>query len=437
MGSKGVLRVDCDMAGDIAIFPYWPTLARLMLALGLGLFVGVERERRRKEAGLRTFAFVSLLGAIGGLLGRPFAELALVLLGVLIVLLNIETIRTGEGAEITTSAALLVTGFVGLMAGQGHTFTPTAVGVITAGLLAWKEPLAGFSVALTEAEFRSAVLLGILAFVVYPVLPAGTVDPWHVLEPRSAWITVILIAGLGFMNYVLLKVYGSRGIELTGFLGGLVNSTVTTTELAQRVPESQGFFAEAAYRGIVLAIAAMLARNAVILGALAPRALQASAVPLGLMFAIASSVALLSHRHPNSPDGPNVRQEPLPSLASPFSPISAIKFGLVFLILQVAGNAAQRMLGSTGLFAVSAVGGLVSSASAVAAAANLTALDAVNPQIAGIAAIIASLTSACVSLPVVARVARDRGLVRRVIRVLGGVAVGAVLGLFAQYLLHG
>ena len=80
--------------------PDLPTLARP--ALALGLLVGIERERRRKEAGLRTFAFASVLGAMGGLLGDSYALLALALLGVLIVLLNLETIRTGEGSEITT-----------------------------------------------------------------------------------------------------------------------------------------------------------------------------------------------------------------------------------------------------------------------------------------------------------------------------------------------
>ena len=78
---------------------------------------------------------------------------------------------TKEGAEITTSAALFITAFAGLLAGQGHTFTPSALGIATAALLAWKEPLAGFSHALTEAEFRSAILLAMLAFVAYPVLP--------------------------------------------------------------------------------------------------------------------------------------------------------------------------------------------------------------------------------------------------------------------------
>src|SRR6185437_14511395 len=104
-------------------WPYLPTLARLSLALAIGLFIGIERERRRKEAGLRTFAFASALGAAGGLLGESYALLGLV--GILVVFLNIETIRTDEGAEITTSAALFVTAFIGVLAGQGHTFTPT------------------------------------------------------------------------------------------------------------------------------------------------------------------------------------------------------------------------------------------------------------------------------------------------------------------------
>jgi uncharacterized membrane protein (DUF4010 family) len=193
------------MSPELSMWPYMPTLARLALALAIGLFIGIERERRQKVAGVRTFAFAAVLGAVGGLLGEHFGLLAIGLLGVLVVLLNLDTLWSGEGAEITTSAALLVTGFAGLLAGQGHTFTPTLVGIVTAALLAWKEPLAGFSHALTESELRSAILLAILAFVVYPVLPPGTLDPWGLIDPREAWITVILIAALGFANYVLLK----------------------------------------------------------------------------------------------------------------------------------------------------------------------------------------------------------------------------------------
>ncbi|HEX3702626.1 MAG TPA: DUF4010 domain-containing protein [Vicinamibacterales bacterium] len=427
------------MGHDTAAWPYWPTLVRLALALGIGLFVGIERERRRKEAGLRTFAFAALLGGVGGLLDERFALLALGLLGVLVILLNVETIHTGEGAEITTSAALFVTGFAGVLAGEGHTFTPTVIGVATAGLLAWKEPLAGFSVALTESEFRSAVLLAIVAFVVYPVLPTGSVDPWHLVEPRAAWVTVILIAALGFANYVLLKLYGARGIELTGFLGGLVNSTVTVTELANRVRQSEGLFADVAFKGVILATAAMLVRNGVILAVLAPAAFREGAIPLMLMLLGTGAAAWLQPTR--LPDGPG-RQDhmapgaPLPTLESPFSATAALKFGLVFLALQIGGTLAQRALGTFGFYAVSLAGGAVSSASAVASAATLAAAGTLSPDVAGAGAIIASGTSALVDLPIVARLAGDRRLTRRVGWAFGATVLLGVIGTLLQLALH-
>jgi len=222
--------------------------------------VGLERQWRRKEAGLRTFGLASLLGCMGGLLGPGYALMGLGLLGLLVIFLNVQSLLAGQGTELTTSVALLVTGFTGVFCGLGHTLTPVAVSVVSAALLAWKEPMAGFSIGLTEAELRSAILLAILAFVIYPALPAGAVDPWGLVDLRTAWVTVLLIAGIGFATYVLLKLYGARGIELTGFLGGLVNSTVTVAELAGRVGETPEL-AEVAYRGVMIATAAMVVRN--------------------------------------------------------------------------------------------------------------------------------------------------------------------------------
>jgi uncharacterized membrane protein (DUF4010 family) len=400
--------------------------------VAIGLFVGVERERRGKEAGSRTFAFAALLGAVGGLLGPPFPPLALGLLGVLVVLLNVETIRTGEGAEITTSAALLITGFAGILAGQEHTFTPTLLGVVTAALLAWKEPLTGFSRAVTESELRSAVLLAILAFVIYPVLPPGSIDPWHLIEPRSAWVTVILIAALGFLNYILLKIYGVRGIEFTGFLGGLVNSTVTVTELANRAYTSGRTLSEVAYRGMLLATAAMLVRNAFILGIFAPAALLRSLLAFVLMVGGAAAVAFWSSTRTAASEDANSREPPLTMLQSPFALTATLKFGLLFLTLQVLGTLATRRLGEAGFYVVSAIGGVVSSASAVASAAALAAAGTLPPAAAGVGALLASLASALVNLPVVARVGGDKALTLRITWASVGLSVLGIMGALLQ-----
>jgi uncharacterized membrane protein (DUF4010 family) len=413
-------------------WPYLIVFERLSLALAIGLLVGIERERRGKDAGLRTFGFVALLGALGGLLGESYALLSIVLLGLLIIFLNLQTLRLNQGTELTTSIALLITGFVGILSGQGHTLTPTAVGVTTAALLAWKEPLAIFSIKLSEAEFRSAILLGILAFVIYPALPEGSIDPWGALEPRVAWVTIILIAGIGFINYILWKIYGDRGIELTGFLGGLVNSSVTSRELAQRTQETHGEITEVAYRGILLATAAMLIRNAVLLAILAPDALRASAVAFGLMLSTCIVLALL---HRQSPSNSLTKPEtPVLNLQSPFSLSAALKFGFVLVVIQVAGVLGQYTLGHLGVYITSLLGGLFSSSSAVAAAASLASHGTIPSGVAGISAVIASLTSVVVHLPLVMGLG-NRSLSARLARAVGIVAVAGGMGAFLQGIL--
>jgi uncharacterized membrane protein (DUF4010 family) len=395
------------MSLPLTEWPYPLTLERLGLALAIGLFVGLERERRRKASGVRTFGFVTLLGCLGGLLGESYALLSIFLLGVLIVFLNLQTLRADRGTELTTSAALLVMGVVGVLCGQGHTFTPVAVGVATAALLASKEPLKGFSVHLSDAELRSAILLAILAFVIYPALPTGPIDPWNVLVPREAFLTVILIAGIGFVNYILWKMYGARGIELTGFLGGLVNSTVAVSELAARVQDTGGQLADIAYRGSILATAAMVVRNTVILAILAPGALTTAAVGHAGMLVACGGLILL-HKKPAEPDA----ETPVLHLESPFSLKAALKYGCIFLILQILAVLAQQVLGQVGVYVTSVFGGLVSSASTVAAAASLSSQGTISSTTAGTSAVLASLTSAVVNVPLIIR-ARQRQLAWR------------------------
>ncbi len=461
-------------------YPFPPTLERLVLALALGLVVGLERERRSKEAGLRTFAFVTLLGALGGLQGESYTLAALALVGVLAVFLNLQSLRSRQVAELTTSAALFLMAFAGVLCGQGHRLTPSALAVGTAALLTWKRPLAGFSQALSETELRSAITLAILAFVIYPALPLGKVDRWDLLDLRGALIIVILIAGIGFANYVLLKLYGARGVELTGFLGGLVNSTVTVSEMAVRVRETGGALADVAYRGVMLATVAMLLRNAILLALLAPAALLVAWLPFTLMLVAGAVLALYrvgavaNSRAPvavslagtlvavdrgaagaepggagvadgagdggaGGADGAGEASPPPPDLRleSPFSIRSALQLGLLFVGLQVAGTLAQRTLGEMGFYSVSVVGGLLSSSSAVASAAALAAQHTISPWVAGTGALLASLVSALVNWPLIARLSHSAELKRRTAWALCALAGLGVAGFLAAGLVNG
>lgn len=406
-------------------WPYLPSLTRLSLALALGLLIGLERERRGKEAGLRTFGFVALLGAMGGALGDQYAYLILIMTGVLAAFLNIHRLRTNETTELTTSAAMLITCVAGILCGKGHTATPASIIVIVTALLAWKDRLAGFSLGLTENEMRSALLLGILAIVIYPALPLGAIGPWKLIEPRAAWVTVILIAGIGFINYVLWKLYGARGVVMAGFLGGLVNSSVTVNELASRAKDSDTV--SVAYRGILLATAAMIIRNAGLLFMLAPTAALSASVPFALMLLVNAGWFFLDR---NAMHFTNEKQAEPVDLPLPFSLSAALKYGLLFLVLHVAGVVMQQSLGEMGFYAVSLVGGVVSSASAVAAAASLLTNESVSAHVASTGAVIASLASVLINLPFVLQ-ARDRGLTWRLTLAMLTISLAGIAGTVA------
>jgi uncharacterized membrane protein (DUF4010 family) len=183
----------------------------------------------------------------------------------------------------------------------------------------------------------------------------------------------------------------------------------------------------------------MLVRNAVILGLLAPFALINAAIALALMIA-GASIAIFWRRtdkHNSESSRDELRLESsettlLPTLESPFSLTAALKFGIIFLALDVAGTLAQRSLGETGFYVVSALGGLVSSASAVASAANLSAAGTLSPYVAGNGAVIASAMSVIVNLPLVARLAKDRGLTLKTAGALGIILLLGAIGCIIQ-----
>ena len=412
-----------------ADWPYSQSLMRLALGLALGLLIGLERERRGKEAGLRTFGFIGLMGAIGGALGGGYGLAALAATGLLVLILNVSSLRAEQGTELTTSAAMMVTAMAGILCGQGHTLPPAAVMVIAAALLAWKERLADFSMGVSEGEIRSALLLAILAIVIYPALPTGPVGPWNLIEPRFAWVTVILIAGIGFFNYVLWKMYGARGTELSGFFGGLINSNFTVIELSERVREVGPAFVPTAYRGILLATTAMVVRNATLLLILAPQALAGALSAFALM-ALANLLLVVRSMHRLYGRGGQVAPEI--HLELPFSLPQALKYGAIFLVLHVVGALTQRQFGDAGFYVVSVLGGLLSSASAVAAAATLAEQGSIAPATAGVGAVLASFTSLVFSLSFVLRT-RSRLLIRTLALSMVAVGVAGVVGLLISH----
>lgn len=395
---------------------------KLVIAIGIGMLVGLEREWSQKDLGTRTFAITAMVGAVSALASPQFAYLGFAGVLLIVALTGMRNIRESRPIETTTAASLITTFVLGVLVGQGHQYTPIAAAVLMTMLLALKPALTHFAGGLQMNEVRSAVLLGLLAFVIYPVLPNRFVDPWKLVNPREAWLTVVVIAVLGFVNYVLLKVFSSRGLYYSAILGGMVNSTATIAELAGFLRNLGGDPLPLATVIDLLTVVAMFLRNLLILAIFARHVPLSAAIPLAAMTLAASAVLFFERR--------NTQQRPSVKLSSPLSLAKVLKFGLIFLLIEVIGTVAQRYLGHLGFLLVSVIGGLVSSASTAGAAATLAMHGEISPETAGLATVLTSMASALSNLPLLHQQVRNWAVTRRLLLLSLSVVGAGVLGIW-------
>jgi hypothetical protein len=184
-----------------------PVIPTLAVALGIGLLIGGERERRKGEglsrapAGIRTFTVTSLAGAISFMLGGELL-LALTTAGV-ITLTALAYWRAHEDDPgLTTEIALILTALLGGLSVR-QTALAAGVAVAVAILLAARTPLHHFvRSVLTESEVNDALMFAGATLVVLPLLPDRALGPYGAINPHSIWIIVILVMVISGAGYI-------------------------------------------------------------------------------------------------------------------------------------------------------------------------------------------------------------------------------------------
>ena len=214
--------------------------AAILVALGAGLLIGVERERHMEDdkiaaaAGIRTFAITALLGVLAAL-SDSNVVLGAVALGV-VTLTALSYRRSREDDPgLTSEVALLATFLTGVLAAFKPLLAAVS-GVLVVVLLVLRAPLHAFARAkLTDQEFRDAVFLAAAAILVLPILPDHAIDPWQVVNPRLVWKLTVLIMLVDGAGYVAQRLVGARaGLPISGLLGGFVSSTAVVATMGRR-----------------------------------------------------------------------------------------------------------------------------------------------------------------------------------------------------------
>jgi uncharacterized membrane protein (DUF4010 family) len=264
-----------------------------------------------------------------------------------------------------------------------------ATSVVLTLFLSLKAPLQKLVAHVQAEDIYATLKFAVITAIVLPILPDATFGPLDVLNPRQVWYMVVLIAGISFLGYVLVKVLGSkRGLTLTGITGGLVSSTAVTLSFSQKsreAPELGKTFAAA----IVLACSIMFPRILVEIAVVNPSLLAYiwPYIAVLTVSGVGASMLLLFGQRREA--GTEV------NLKNPFELMSAIKFGLVFAVIIFASKAAQTYLGAGGVFLAAGLAGLTDVDAITLSMANLSK-SSISENTASVAILIAVVVNTVV-----------------------------------------
>jgi uncharacterized membrane protein (DUF4010 family) len=407
---------------------------RFAAALGLGLVLGLERERAHEDdelsfGGIRTFALITLAGAVCGFLHLELglSVLALAVFGAIASLVVVSYAVTAMKGSVgmTTEVTALFAFVLGALCGFDQVGVASAAAVASLLLLTFKEYLHRLARRVEAADVYATLKFALISLIILPLLPNQTFGPApiDVINPYKIWLMVVLIAGLNFVGYLLVKVLGSEhGIGLTGVLGGLVSSTAVTLSFSQR-SRKEPAQSQAFVLAIVIAWTIMFVRVVVMTGIISRPLAVSLAIPLGLMTLAGLAVCLVLFRRSRSRATGTVTTG-----ANPFELGEAIKFGLLFGVVTVVAKAAQTYLGAAGLYLAGALAGLTDVDAIALSMANLAATSPESTVVAARTIVIAVLANTATKTAMGASMGTP-ALRRTLLATTGVLLVAAVVGI--------
>lgn len=402
---------------------------KFLVSLGVGLLLGLERERRpAPKAGLRTFALVALFGTATGLLaealGSPWViAVGLAAVGAMIVVAYAGVKRPEDDPGTTTVIALMFCYSLGVMIWLGYDTLAVALGIAATILLYFRTELHGFTARLSPQDLTSMLQFAVLTFIILPFLPDRGFGPYQALNPYHVWLMVVLVSGVSLVGYLSLRLLGQRrGVLLTGFLGGLVSSTATTLVYSRQV-RGDASYLQLSAGVIVLASLVVPARIAVVTGVVALEVLPHLAPVLlcGVAFGVAATWITLRRKL-------GAADSFVPDFSNPSKLTAALGFGALYATVLVASAWLSDRLGSTGLYGFALVSGLGDVDAIVLSVLKLSGAGRIGGSETVTAIALATMVNLAIKLPLMLWLGSAQ-LAKRCAPALVATVAGLALGL--------
>lgn len=411
-----------------------PVIIDLAVALGIGLLIGAERERRkgtrpsRSPAGIRTFAAASLAGAVSILAGGELL-FGIVTAGA-IALTAVAYFRSRSSDPGLTSEFVLVLAV--LLGGLAMQKSGLAAGlaVVVTALLAARTPLHRFARSvLTETEMEDALIFGSATLVVLPMLPDRSLGPFDALNPRSIWIVVILVMAISSAGHIAVRALGARaGLAVAGLASGFISSVATISSMGARAARNPEMLT-VAVAGAVLSTVSTVIQMSAVLAATSMPVLVTLSIPLicagGLAIAYGAIFTVLAMKQEGAEE---------PQRGRAFSLPKALALAAILSMIVLIAAALRQAFGENGVIVGAAIAGLADTHAAAVSVASLVASEKMPAGEAAIP-ILAALSTNTISKIVVASTSGNRAFAYRVVPGLVLLIAGAWAGAFASGLI--
>jgi uncharacterized membrane protein (DUF4010 family) len=217
------------------------------------------------------------------------------------------------------------------------------------------------------------------------------------------WMIAIVLAGVSFVGYVLVKYFGAgHGVLLAAAAGGLVSSTAVTAAYARRAAAGEGAPRLLA-AGVSLANAISFARVIILIAVLNPALLLATAAPLIAATLVAAGLAVAAVYWWRDPTAEQKAVE----FRNPFSLGSVIGFAVLLGAIIVVGRVLGERVGATGAIIGAAAMGLADVDAVTVAMARL-APEPLGTASASLAILVAVASNMAAKLAIGAGIGRGR-----------------------------
>ena len=381
-----------------------------------------ESGDKKDFPGVRTFAFTALLGALSVLVANavhPLMAVALFAAAAVFLVLRYQfDAQKNLDPGYTTEVASLCTFAVGALAQAGEGLVATVVAIVMVVLLRSKRALHRASHLLSSTDMEALIRFLVITGIVFPLLPDTAIDPWYgVLRPHDVWRMVVLISGLSFAGYVLMRVRaGAASHVVSGLLGGLVSSTAAALAWSRA---GRGAEQTRPYEAMIaLAASTAFLRMWAMLSIVAPKLAGRVALPLGAMLVAGLLLAFARH----SPDHAAEERTPL---ANPLSLRVAFTFAAIYAAVTLLLAATRDAFGAAGVFAVSGAAALVGADAPGLSLARLAADGQLPLDTAALAVVAVAIGTTLGKVGILLAVGRDRFARRAAATLLAVAAVGA------------